>query len=253
VPRILLAIEISNPSAHDGSPWAAESSTGVALATGGHILGGPFALLASEMLAPDKGQDDDLLPAIDRVCKRAGVTPRDLGVVGVSIGPGGFTALRMAITAAKMICDTTSAACVGVPSSHVVAAGVRGEGPFAVALASKGEDAFVTCFEARVGAAMPVVRAEGADGGGLIDAAGLASLGVSRLIADRYLPEPMRVEAARLGITIEAPRFDPAACAALAAVVAIPTDPLQLLPIYPREPEAVVKWRALKAKRAAGG
>ncbi|MDX2118465.1 MAG: hypothetical protein SFY96_09815 [Planctomycetota bacterium] len=245
--RVLLAIEISNPTAHEGGPWAGTASTGVALARGGAILGGPFELLCVESLAPDKGQDDDLLPAIDRACARAGVRPRDVGVVGVSVGPGGFTALRMAISAAKMMSDALGAACVGVPSAQVVAQQVSGTAPFAVALASKGEDSFATCFEPRGDAGAPTPRGDGQ----LLGAAGLASLGVARLIADQYLPQSMREEAARLGMVIKAPRFDAGACALLASMVGQPIDPLQLAPIYPREPEAVVKWRALKAKRAA--
>jgi tRNA threonylcarbamoyladenosine biosynthesis protein TsaB len=237
----ILAIEISNPSAAtDGA-----SATGVALARGGALLGGPFQLLAVEPLAADKGQDDDLLPAIDRICKNASVQPTDLGLIGVSIGPGGFTALRMAIAAAKMISDVTGARCIGVPSAHVVAQRIISASPFAVALASKGNDAFVSCFEPRTGG-MACPRGEGR----LMSASDLAALNIGLLVADRYLPQPMRDAAIAAGITLAEPVFDPAACAELAAANTRAIDPMELLPIYPREPEAVVKWRALKQSRA---
>ncbi len=50
-------------------------------------------------------------------------------------------------------------------------------------------------------------------------------------------------------IRIGPPSFDPIACARLALTHA-PVDPLELAPLYPREPEAVTKWRALKARPA---
>lgn len=237
---IILAIEISNPSAAtDGV-----SATGIALARGGVLLGGSFRFIAAEPLAADKGQDDDLLPAIDRICKGASVRPADIGLIGVSIGPGGFTALRMAIAAAKMIAELTGARCVGIPSAHVVAQRIVSAAPFAVALASKGDDAFVTCFEPR-GAGIPAAR----DQGRLVDSTEIAGLGIGLLVADRYLPQAMRDAAVAAGIAIVEPVFAPIACAELCAASVTAIDPMDLLPLYPREPEAVVKWRALKQSR----
>ena len=236
----ILAIEISNPSAAANGV----SATGIALARGGALLGGPFQLLAVEPLAADKGQDDDLLPAIDRICRSAGVRAADLGLIGVSIGPGGFTALRMAIAAAKMIAEVTGARCVGISSAQVAAQRIQSPTPFAVALASKGEDAYVTCFHARTG---DIAAAHG--NALLMCASDLANLNVGLLVADRYLPQSMRDAAVAANITVVEPVFDPAACAELAAACTRAIDPMDLLPIYPREPEAVVKWRALKQSR----
>jgi len=241
---VTLAIEISNPSA----ATRGVSATGVALARGGALLAAPFSLLAVEPLAADKGQDDDLLPAIDRVCRAAGVRAKDLALIGVSIGPGGFTALRMAIAAAKMIADVSGARCVGIPSAHVAAQSVISPAPFAVALASKGDDAFVTCFEPHTAG---IVAAR--DQGRLAAAAHIAGLDIRLLVADRFLPPAMRDAAAAAGIAIVEPVFDPAACARLVAASTTTIDPIDLLPLYPREPEAVVKWRALKQARAQQG
>src|SRR5262245_58553079 len=100
---LCLAIEISNPSAAAGA--------GVALGRAGAGL----QVLVVEALAPERRHDDDLVPSIDRVFRRAGCSPGEIGLVGVSIGPGGFTSLRIAIAAAKMICEATGSRCVGVP------------------------------------------------------------------------------------------------------------------------------------------
>jgi len=228
VPDVCLAIEVSNPSA--------EAGAGVAV---GGFVRGAVEPLGSEPLAPDRTHDDDLLPAIERLFSRLGLAPGNIARVGVSIGPGGFTSLRMACAAAKMICEVNGAQCVGVPSAHVVARRITSSAPFAVALASKGDTAFVTRFTAP----------DAPDGPGrLVGADDLAALDAPLLIADRYLPQPVRERAAALNIEIREPVFDAAACLECAAG-ASPIDPLELLPIYPRPPEAVVKWRALHPPR----
>ncbi len=228
MPDVCLAIEISNPSAEAGAGVAAGR-----LGTGSAITH-----LDAEPISSDRRHDDDLLPAIDRLFRRLGLTPGDIARVGVSIGPGGFTSLRMAVAAAKMICEVTGAACVGVPSAEVVARRVEHGGPFAVALSSKGQTVFVTRF----------VAPDKPEGPGRLAGAGdLESLGVGLLVADRFLPQSIRERADALGIAVREPRFDPAACLECAAA-ATSIDPVDLLPLYPRPPEAVVKWRELHPK-----
>lgn len=236
---LCLAIEISNPSADPG-----DAGVGPGVALGRVIDGVPARaeLLGVEALAPDRRHDDDLMPAIDRLFRRVGKGPGDVARVGVSIGPGGFTALRIAVAAAKMICEATGCACAGVPSADVVARRVvAAPGRFAVALASKDQTAFVTTFDA---AATP-------DGPGrIVSSADLDGLDISLLIADRFLPPAIRDRATELGIAVRPPVFDPGAC--LEASVGAPAvDPLELLPLYPRLPEAVVKWRLLHPERGA--
>src|SRR5438093_318429 len=137
MPRDLcLAIEISNPSAQAGA--------GVALAR----VDTPPRVLGVENLAPERRHDDDLMPAIDRLFRRLGRAPKELALVAVSIGPGGFTSLRISIAAAKMICEATGCACAGVPSAEVVSRRVGAPGPLAVALSSKNDTAFISRFSA---------------------------------------------------------------------------------------------------------
>src|SRR6185503_7170285 len=97
-----------------------------------------------ETLSSAKRHDDDLLPAIDRLMRRASASPRDLAAVGVSIGPGGFTGLRIAISTAKMFAEALGAQLVAVPSALVAAEGHSGKSPFLVGLASKGESCWMT-------------------------------------------------------------------------------------------------------------
>ncbi len=220
---LILAIETSNPS-------AGVSSAGVAIGR----LGRSLETIAVERL--ERGGDDELLPAIARLVASAGAQARDLTRVGVSIGPGGFTGVRIAVAAAKMIAEATGAPCVGVASAQVVARRVSADGrPFAVALASKRETAHLTVFDA---------SGECEGDGAIRQARDLQTLSVARLIADEHLPATFRQAADDLAIVIEPATFDPVACLELVAVGA-PVDPIALAPFYPREPEAVTRWREL--------
>jgi len=67
------------------------------------------------------GVGEDLVPAIDRLCRRHGVAPQELRVVAVSTGPGGFTGLRVSLAVVKTLGLTTAAALVGVRSALVAA------------------------------------------------------------------------------------------------------------------------------------
>lgn len=227
---ITLAIETSNPSAAE--PGDAHGAAGVALgrsgASGAHLLG-------VERLRPTGRHDDDLMPAIDRLTGRAGVRPGDLTRVAVSIGPGGYTALRIAVATAKLIAEATGAACVAVPSAMVVARRVEAGGrAFAVALASKNDSTHITRFDEQGRPDLP---------GRLITATDLGGLNVGLLIADRFLPEPIAAAAREAGVEVRRPVFDPSACFEVS--LGLPAvDPAALLPHYAREPDAVTQWRA---------
>jgi len=219
-PPLALAIETSNPSA-----YPAEVGVGA--------IGGGAAFV--ERLSPARRHDDDLMPAIDRVCRAAGVRPADLGAAVVSIGPGGYTGLRIAVTTARFIAEATGAACIGVPTAEVAACAAARDGrPFAVALASKGEHAFVTPFDSQ---GRPTAA------GRVLDAEGVGVLGLPRLIGDGFLPESMREMASASGISVE-PLVLGASCLLRTAAGRESVDPSRLLPIYAREPEAVRLWRA---------
>lgn len=256
---LTLAIEVSNPSAHLPS-----SSTPTALsrdATGPSVaLARASSILDQEALhTPDSRHDDDLMPAIDRLVRRAGLHPAALERIAVSIGPGGFTGLRVAIATAKALAETIALrtgrrdCCIPVPTALVAAANMLATNPapatpFAVALASKRDSTFLTLLTPDALPLSPSTPHQPQHIGALADAAALESLHrahtLSLLIADNFLPQPMRDAAARLGIPILPPILSAAACARLAASIP-PIDPADLLPLYPREPEAVTKWRTL--------
>ena len=214
--NLTLAIETSNPSTEAGV-----------------VIGSAAGLLGIESVNAGDGRHDDLMSAIDRLCRRTGVKPRDLKRVAVSIGPGGYTTLRIAVATTKMLCETLKAECIAVETAKVVAHRVLAEGPFLVLLASKDGSAFGTIFENPHRQRQP---------GHLMST--LEGLEVRTVVADRFLPASIATEVAARGISIVTPRFDPAACLEL-SFGATPIDPVSLAAQYPREPEAVTKWRRL--------
>lgn len=234
--ELTLAIEISNPGGASES-GGATARAGVAVGEGREP--GSARVLGVEWLRPASRHDDALMPSIDALCRRLGVRPGELSRVAVSAGPGGYTSLRIAVTTAKLLCEATGAACIAVPTTLALAhsAAVR-MGRVVIGLAWKDASAWRQRFELTGG-----VRA--------VDQGSLATLerfSVSReelLIADAELEQRLRnAGGIEPGATVLRPSFDPAsvfrASLDLAAI-----DPQALAPIYPREPEAVSKWRAL--------
>jgi len=224
--RLILAIETSNPSM--GTPGVA---LGRATDTGVELLG-------VEQLRAIARQGDDLAPAIDRLFASVGADRHDLARVLVSVGPGGFTALRIAVACAKMLSEFLGAELVAVPSALVVAATLaRDDAPTLVCLASKGQTTFGVVFG-------PEQWTESPTSLGILDADALEGVGARTIAADEHLASSIRDRASELGIRIVAPSLDASALLRVGHAMA-PTDPLELAPLYPREPEAVRKWREL--------
>lgn len=242
---LALAIEASNPSAI-GAPTG--PGPGAALAR--VAPDGTFALLATEPLRIVGRHADDQLACILRACHAASIQPRHLRLIAISGGPGGFTALRIAVATAKMLALAASggsgtpcrAACI--PTAHALAHSHRqasgSTGTLAVALAGKADVVHLTVFD-------PDPRPSQLRGP---DAA--AALAGGALLADDHLPPAWRAACAAAGVPIIAPRYDPVALFSLLATT--PTiDPADLAPIYGREPEAVALWRARHASSTSTG
>ncbi len=219
--------------------------TGVLLAieasqrTGGVAVRDAGGAAHEEMLAGHVRHDDDLVAAIDRLYRRVGLSPRQTKGIAVSVGPGGFTGLRVSVSTGKLLAESLGAPLVAVPTALVVAESHDGPGPIIVALASKGEMTWVTRVQ-QCGAAWAI------DGDGhLVGADRLRLEGVSALLADRYLPQAIADECARAGVPVVEPVFTPLACLVVASRLfekSRTTDPLHLAPIYARPPSAVSLW-----------
>jgi len=231
-----LAFELSNPTS-----GAADASS-LALGRGG-------ALIATELVAPalPRSDEDDLFPAIQRLLARAGLKPADLrdGRIAVSVGPGGYTGLRVACAAAKVLAAAVGARCVSVPTALVALHAYRhgltpGALPAkaAVALASKSDSAWVYVEGDDDPTAARFIDLENAN-------QALRDRGVGVLIADSHLPKAIREACTACGVAVVSPALSAAACLAVAS--GLPDiEPDSLLPVYAREPDAVTLWRLRK-------
>jgi tRNA threonylcarbamoyl adenosine modification protein YeaZ len=249
---LVLCIETSNPSAAEGPP-----SESVSLA---RIQGGRARVLAAGSLRPELRHDDDLVPAIDRVFRAAGVQPSEVGLVAVSAGPGGFTGLRVAMSAAVMIAEAIGARVLGVETARVAAAGWHGNdasaagGVLLVLLASKNERTHATLV--RTGDAFEIAETLG-----MVDAArvgeALDGAELVGVIGDRFVPESIRSLCGARGFEVVPPRLDAGGVLAVACAEAarandwgsVGDDPARARVVYAREPEAVTKWRELHPRR----
>ncbi|MBL0928110.1 MAG: tRNA (adenosine(37)-N6)-threonylcarbamoyltransferase complex dimerization subunit type 1 TsaB [Phycisphaerales bacterium] len=231
---VVLAIEATNPGS--GLP--------------GEVLVARAGVVLSEgVLDPTGRHDDALMPAVAGACAAAGISPRQIGRVVVSTGPGGYTSCRIAVTAAKLIAEASGCGLVGVPTALGVVRRIpHGLSPGAtvsVCLAWKRGDAWRQRFA--------VGEAGGPrelDGGALVPLREVVegARGDALVIADAELAGMLGEAAAAIGASLPAtaaPVFSARAILEASAGLA-PVDPAALVPLYPREPEAVSKWRTLK-------
>jgi tRNA threonylcarbamoyl adenosine modification protein YeaZ len=237
---LTLAIEISNPTSGPRGRITTVRGETLDAGPGVALARAPGEYLGTEPLHDGANHDDDLMPAVDRLFARFGATPRDLSRVAVSAGPGGYTALRIAVATAKMLAHATDATTVAVPSAAVAAWSHRaGPFPLLVCLASKADTTFAALFLNERSDAPPATP-------GLIRAPDLERLKPAAIVADTYLPDAIRQAADTAGIAVLEPVFSARAVLDLAASFPV-VDAAALSPIYPREPEAVSLW----AKRGA--
>lgn len=89
---------------------------GVALYDGVHVIG-------EVTWVSQDHHTVELSPVIAGILDRAGKQVADLKVVGVAIGPGSFTGLRIGLAVAKGLALASRLALVGVPTMDITAAG----------------------------------------------------------------------------------------------------------------------------------
>src|SRR2546430_1390093 len=78
-------------------------------------------LLATEHLPEGNRHAIELMPAIQRLTSTQGWQPHQLDELYLSLGPGSFTGLRIAIAIARAIHQATGCKLLGVPTLDVIA------------------------------------------------------------------------------------------------------------------------------------
>jgi tRNA threonylcarbamoyladenosine biosynthesis protein TsaB len=127
----------------------AGSAASAAVARAGQII-------ARRHLPLRYGHAEALMPLIERVMREAALTASALELVAVTVGPGGFTGIRVGLAAARGIALACGALLLGVSGFEAVAASVPFEAPreeepasLMVALESRREDLYIALFDPR--------------------------------------------------------------------------------------------------------
>ena len=195
---------------------------------------------------PSDDRGDHLMERIASLFDRHGLAPRDLSTIAVSVGPGGFTGLRVACATAKALADVVGCRVVAVPSSLVAAREALRSGAWR---ASEGARATVVTASKGSDAWRSIVRSEGEMPVEIAAGLAPAAAGVDGpLLADGHSLAAWAPVAAQGALEA---RWTATACLEvgerLARQEAASEDPQRLTPTYPRPPEAVSLWEARQA------
>jgi tRNA threonylcarbamoyladenosine biosynthesis protein TsaB len=242
-------------------------------ARGGIALADGADLLEEILLEEGMRHGRDLVPAAKAACERAGWKSRSIDLVAVSIGPGSFTGIRIAVTLAKVMAFDTGAKVVAVPSLRVMAENAPPDRRRVAAIVdAKRGGLFASIFERRGNGDADAVRARG-NADAVRARGGSRGVSPSGLLLEEFneIFGPALIEPEDLARHLEAPAFilgrglvkgrealkafdlatedlwdpRPAVVARLGAELAARgefADPLRLEPIYIRPPDAQEIW-----------
>jgi tRNA threonylcarbamoyladenosine biosynthesis protein TsaB len=105
-----------------------------ATARAGVAIGTPDGVVASAQVTRGPRHAEVLMPAIDFVCRHAGIAVADLDAIAVDVGPGLFTGLRVGIATANGLAQALGKPMIGVCSLDVLAHAARHAGPDVVSV-----------------------------------------------------------------------------------------------------------------------
>lgn len=87
----------------------------------GVALGGHEGVIATFEVARGRRHAEILTPAIEFVCRQAGIELEEIGCVAVDVGPGLFTGMRVGLSAAKALALGLRIPMIGISSLDLLA------------------------------------------------------------------------------------------------------------------------------------
>lgn len=179
-----------------------------------------------------RGHQERIAPLVQLVMQAAGLTFSDLGRIGVAVGPGSFTGLRVAVSFARSLAMALDIDCVGFTT---LAALARGAGPGAT------EGVCVVAIPTRQGQFYVEIYADGAP---VVAADVLNEADIAARLAEVWRGGPLHwIGPGALPLSVLAPGVVkslawPPAQALLDLTLAAPRPHVPPRPLYLRAPDA---------------
>ncbi|MEM1363478.1 MAG: tRNA (adenosine(37)-N6)-threonylcarbamoyltransferase complex dimerization subunit type 1 TsaB [Pseudomonadota bacterium] len=105
-----------------------------------------------------KGQAERLLGLAEELLKDNGASFADISAIGVGVGPGNFTGIRISVAAARGLALSTGAPAIGVTSFEALAYGLPR--PVVVCLDARRDAFYLQVFEDSGGSEPQLINAE---------------------------------------------------------------------------------------------
>lgn len=106
------------------------------------------AVLAQRHLDQARGQAESLMPLLQEVLEAGGADWADLDAIGVGIGPGNFTGIRISVAAARGAAMGLGIPAIGASMFDVIAAQAPETRPLLVSLAAPRDQTYVQALNA---------------------------------------------------------------------------------------------------------
>jgi tRNA threonylcarbamoyladenosine biosynthesis protein TsaB len=256
----------SEAAAGRDAPGTAMVAIETATETVGVAVRTDAGMVAEFALTGRRRHVETLTPALAHLLDQLGLTPRDLGVVAVDIGPGLFTGLRVGVAAAKGLAQALGIGVVTATSLDVLTAGAAASGHTGLVLAcidARRGEVFAAVYDVAAGEGPGTPSSRARVRAGLFTPAELSAvlehLGGAPVIAvgdgaQRYADVLRAVD----GVSVVRPALSfpsPAALldiarAQLTAGVS-PVEPGSVVPLYMREADARINYaRAVRTEPA---
>lgn len=174
-----------------------------------------------------RGHQERLAPLVAEVMDAAGLAFSQLERIGVSVGPGSFTGLRVGLAFAQGLAAALGVPLAGVGTLEALAA-EGGAGLVFAAIDARRDQVYLQAFSDGVALSAPDVLPVG------VAAARLAEIGGGGAFTLVGSGAPLLAQAAPLARIVQADAADPATVARLAAARA----PGPAKPLYLRAPDA---------------
>jgi tRNA threonylcarbamoyladenosine biosynthesis protein TsaB len=114
--------------------------------------------LPSRFEEMQRGQAERLMPMLEELLAEAGLHWHDLGAIGVGTGPGNFTGIRIAVSAARGLALGLGVPAIGVSSFDLLAHG-RGDGPLHLTLPAPRGATYAQSYDRGVAQGAPELLA----------------------------------------------------------------------------------------------